>query len=88
MEKAEKFKPSLFIKLFIGYIYFMQGIYLSLVGMIIYIYPTFPSPDVLSAFSFVTLPFSFKYVTGILITTKRQLFRNLVSRNMVGGNFG
>lgn len=64
MEEAEKFKPKLFIKLFIGYIYFMQGIYLSMVGMIIYIYPTFPSPDILSAFSFVTLPFSFKYVTG------------------------
>lgn len=69
MIKAEEiaFKPSIFIKLFIGYIYFMQGVYLALVSTIVYVYPVFPSPDVLSNFSIAVLPFSFKYVTAPIV---------------------
>lgn len=42
----------------------MQGIYLSLIGSIVYLYPVFPTPNVLSTFSIASLPFSFKFLTA------------------------
>jgi hypothetical protein len=57
-------KASLFVKAFIGYIYFIQGVYGSLLGVVVYLFPVFPKPDVLSSFSLAALPFSFKFLTG------------------------
>lgn len=56
--------PSLFVKSFISYIYFLQGVYGSLLGVIVYLFPVFPKADVLSSFSLAVLPFSFKFLTG------------------------
>jgi hypothetical protein len=42
----------------------MQGVYLSLVSVVVYLFPVFPNPQVLSNFSIAALPFSFKYITG------------------------
>ena len=65
-------QPSLFVKAFIAYCYFTQGIYLALGGTITILYPIFPDLDVLSTFSLAMLPYSFKYITGISSITQLQ----------------
>ena len=55
-------------KITISYLYFMQGIFLSLLSNVPYFYPTFPSATNLSYFSLAVLPFSIKYITGIYLT--------------------
>jgi hypothetical protein len=78
MAESDKavFKPSIFIKIFIGYVYFKQGIYLSLISVIVYLYPIFPDHEVLSTFSIAALPFSFKYITGRLRFMQLPSWRN------------
>jgi hypothetical protein len=86
--EEEKVKSSVFVKGFIAYIYFVQGVYLGLCSSSVYLFPVFPSPDVLSYFSLAVLPFSFKYVTGT-----PALIQPLSSKNSQGSvtgveNFG
>ena len=66
----------------------MQGVYLSLVSVVAYLFPVFPSPDVLSNFSIAVLPFSFKYVTGNPLATQPQSYKNSQSAPTAGESFG
>lgn len=50
--------------LLIGYLYFIQGVVLSLPATIILTYSKIPEYSVLSLFSAAWLPFSFKFVSG------------------------
>jgi hypothetical protein len=61
------FKPSFLIKGLVGFLYFTQGIYLSFISTIVYLYPIFPDAHVLSNFSIAALPFSFKYLTAPIV---------------------
>ena len=51
----------------IGFLYFVQGIILSLPGSIILTYPVLPNYNILSWFAACSLPFSFKFVSAPLI---------------------
>ena len=81
-------KPTLFLKAFVGYIYFMQGVYGSLLGVIVYLFPVFPKPDVLSSFSLAALPFSFKFLTGNFSLTQPQSYKNSPFVVTEGVSFG
>ena len=65
--EQQPFKAHFLVKAFIAYIYFIQGFYLSLGGTVALLYPEYPSHTVLSHFSIVFLPFSFKYLTAPLV---------------------
>jgi hypothetical protein len=64
---AAVFTPSLSVKALVGFLYFTQGIFLSFVSTIVYLYPQFPDAHTLSDFSIAILPFSFKFVTAPLV---------------------
>ena len=66
-EERKNIKPHFLVKAFISYIYFIQGFYLSLGGTVVLLYSQYPSHDVLSHFSLVFMPFSFKYITAPLV---------------------
>lgn len=53
--------------LLIGYLYFIQGIMLSLPNSIVLTYSKLPSYDVLSWFAACTLPFGLKFISGTWI---------------------
>lgn len=55
--------------LLIGYLYFIQGIVLSLPAVIPLTYKELPGYNVLSLFSAAWLPFSFKFVSGTAHST-------------------
>ena len=74
----DKIQAPFFIKAFIAYLYFIQGFYMSIGGTIVLLYPTYPSHDVLSHFSLVFLPFSFKYITGNSIIMQLPLSKSLL----------
>jgi hypothetical protein len=61
------YKPPFSIKLMIGYLYFTQGIYLSFISSVMFLYPAFPDAHMLSNFSIIALPFSFKFLTGPIV---------------------
>lgn len=90
MSEAEeqKVKPSLFVKGFIAYIYFVQGVYLGLCSSTVYLFPVFPSPEVLSYFSLAVLPFSFKYVTGTRVVIQPPSSKNTPASATDVENFG
>jgi len=52
------------LKALIGYLYFVQGLIISLCGTIPYTYKQLPGYEILGYFSAATLPFSFKFITG------------------------
>ena len=65
--QQQPFRASFWIKAFLSYVYFIQGYYVKLGGTITLLYPVYPSLIVLSYFSMMYLPFSFKFVTAPLV---------------------
>lgn len=61
------FVPTIWAKALVGFLYFAQGIFLSFISTIVYLYPTFPDAHTLSDFSIAILPFSFKFATAPIV---------------------
>lgn len=51
----------------IGYLYFIQGVILSIPSSMPYVYPSLPDYRTLSMFSLVALPFSLKFLTAPML---------------------
>lgn len=56
--------------LLIGYLYFVQGVVLSLPAVLPLTYRELPGYTVLSLFSAAWLPFSFKFISGNKLDTQ------------------
>jgi hypothetical protein len=65
------------MKIFVGYLYFIQGIFLILPDTTCLLYDKFPEPHILSLFKLVGLPFSFKYLTGKKYKKQLRLSKRL-----------
>jgi hypothetical protein len=50
--------------MFFIYLYFTQGLILSMSGTMPFIYPKLPSYDVMAVFTATSLPYSFKFLIG------------------------
>jgi hypothetical protein len=61
------FIPTIWAKALVSFLYFAQGIFLSFISTIVYLYPAFPDAHTLSDFSIAILPFSFKFATAPLV---------------------
>lgn len=59
--------PSLYSKVLVGFLYFLQGVYLVIPSTMTLTYKAMPSYSILSLFSMALLPFSFKFVAAPLI---------------------
>ena len=84
----ESFKPPLKMKIICGYLYFIQGVLLSLPSTMPLVYETLPGYSVLSLFSAAALPFSFKFLEGIVAWIQPPSSKNLPMSTMESEKLG
>ena len=72
----EGFVPPLKMKVICGYLYFIQGIIISLPGTMTIVYSNLPPYWILSLFSAATLSFSFKFLEGTASSTQLPSLRS------------
>jgi hypothetical protein len=49
---------------------------IGLIGTMPYVYPTLPDIDTMALFNSISLPYSFKFLIGILPSTQRPSYKN------------
>lgn len=62
-----KQKSTFYYKVLVSYLYFIQGVFLTISGTTTLTYKQMPSYGILGYFSFATSPFSFKFISAPLI---------------------
>ena len=73
---------------FIGYLYFVQGIVLSLPAVLPLTYKELPGYSVLSLFAAAWLPFSFKFISGMPENMQRHSLKLTLGCIMGAGRHG
>lgn len=61
---------------------------IGLIGTMPYVYPTLPDIDTMALFNSISLPYSFKFVMGILPSTQRPSSRNTAAWSMANARLG